>query len=566
MILYLFTFLAGVATVLSPCVLPVLPIVLSAGVDKQRFRPLIIILGFILSFAFFTLTLTYLVQSLGLSANLLRYAAIALIAFFGLIMLFPSLTERYSKATSFISDYGTKIQSIKTGTGFISSLLLGIALGLVWTPCAGPILAAVTTLVATQSVTYEIVLLTFLYSLGCGIPMLLIAYGGSKILNSVSFFSKNAETIKKVFGILILITALALFFHVEVYLQQAAIRYLPSIQIEDSPEVQKELGRIRPQSPFAALQEEANGILPKLGPAPDFTGISHWINSKPLTMKDLRGKVVLIDFWTYSCINCIRTFPYLKDWYEKYKDHDFVIVGVHTPEFEFEKDISNVEKAAQRFGITYPIAMDNNYKTWRAYANNYWPAHYLIDQSGIVRQVHFGEGKYQETENAIRQLLGMTPLQMKEEIKALRPITPETYLGDKRASEYAMPLKPYQHAEYSYTPPLDDDKVGLTGKWLVTGEKITSEGGSLDLNFLAARVYLVMEAKEPAIVTVFLDGKPLPSEYYTDDNKGSIQVSDARKYDILNLKNDYGRHQLSLKIPKGVSAYAFTFGDSEDRN
>lgn len=567
MILYLFTFLAGIATVLSPCVLPVLPIILSTGVDKQRFRPLIIILSFVLSFAFFTLTLTYLVQAFGFSANSLRYAAIAIIAFFGLIMIFPSLNSRYSKATSFISDFGSKIQSIEPATPFLGSVLLGIALGLVWTPCAGPILAVVTTLVATQNVTLDIILLTFLYSLGCGIPMLLIAYGGNKLFSSVSFLKRNSESIKKIFGMLILLTAVALFFHVEVYFQQLAIKYVPTLQIENNPHVQQELNKYRPSSPFATDQAPQDGILPKYGPAPEFAGITKWINSEPLTLSDLRGKVVLVDFWTYSCINCIRTLPFLKKWYDAYKDNGFVIVGVHTPEFEFEKDPSNVEKAVKRFGITYPVALDNFYKTWQAYANHYWPAHYLIDQQGIVRQVHFGEGKYQETENAIRSLLDMAPIKEHEATAKSRPLTPETYLGLLRGRQYQLDtsLKPSEVAQYHFTPPLADDKIGLNGKWRIENEQLISEGddSTLDLNFIATHVYLVMEANEPKKIAVFLDGKPLPKQYYTADmdDEGSIIIKDARKYDILDLKGDYGRHQLSLHFPKGVSIYAFTFGD-----
>lgn len=551
MILYLFTFLAGVATVLSPCVLPVLPIILSAGVDKDRFRPLVIILGFILSFAFFTLTLTYLVHSLGLSANLLRYAAIAVIALFGIIMIFPELTARYSKATSFIGDLGSQLQTVKTKSSFFGSLLLGIALGLVWTPCAGPILAVVTTLVATQQVTSDIIFLTLLYSLGCGIPMLLIAYGGNKLF-STSYLSRHSETIKKFFGVLILATAVALFFHAEVYLQQWAVEYFPTFQVENNPQVEKELKQYRPVSTF----------LINMTHAPDFAGITKWINSPPLNWQDLQGKVVLVDFWTYSCINCIRTFPYLKKWYDEYKDKGLVIIGVHTPEFAFEKDVSNVQKAVERFGIRYPVAMDNDYKTWQAYANNYWPAHYLMDQKGIVRQMHFGEGKYLETENAIRNLLGMAPIQEKEIVKPIRPMTPETYLGTLRASQYVNSLKPDRIAEYTYTPPLKDDKVGLTGNWRVGQEKIRSDDGTLDLNFIATKVHLVMESDTPQQVTVFLDGKPLPKEYYTSDmdSEGRITVKDVRKYDIVDLKADYGRHLLTLQMPKGVSAYAFTFG------
>lgn len=574
MLLYIFAFLAGIVTVLSPCILPVLPAVLSAGIGKGRLRPLGIIIGLVVSFAFFTLSLTYLVHSLGISANLLRYSAIIIIALFGAVMLFPQLNNLFTQATSSISSLGAKIQShsVTKGSGLVSGLFLGVALGLLWTPCAGPILAVVTTFVATQHVTKEIILITIAYSLGSGIPLLLIAYGGNKAITTIPFFARYAEEIKKFFGALMILSAIALYFNFEVYLQQIAIKYIPTLEFEKNEQIQRELGKLR-SSPFsqqnisAIKNEQIVGELPEIAKAPEVTGINKWINSEPLGISQLHGKVVLIDFWTYSCINCIRTFPYLKDWYHKYKDKGFVIIGVHTPEFEFEKDSDNVEAAVKRFEIFYPVALDNQYKTWENYSNLYWPAHYLIDQNGIVRQVHFGEGAYMETENAIRNLLGIPPIKGEEPISSSRPTTPETYLGIDRAKDYqsGIQLKPNETALYNYSPPLQDDHVGLKGQWLAGNQKITSmsDASTLDLNFLATRVYLVMEAETPQKVLVSLDGRPLPKKYHTVDmnDAAEILVKEARKYDIIDLKGEYGRHQLSLKLPKGVSVYAFTFGD-----
>lgn len=572
-ILYLFTFLAGIVTVLSPCVLPILPAILSAGAGKGRYRPLGIVIGLVISFAFFTLSLTYLVHLLGISANVLRYIAITIIGLFGIVMLFPALSNRFAQATSSVADIGAEFQSQKAarGQGFGSGLLLGAALGLVWTPCAGPILAAVTTLVATQKVTLEIILLTLTYALGSGIPLLLIAYGGNKALTTVPFLSRHAEGIKRAFGFLMILTAVGLYYNFEVALQQFTIKYVPSIQVENNPLVEQELAKLRPASPFAqkTVSSGSGEQLPKIAGAPEIVGITKWINSDPITLNQLRGKVVLIDFWTYSCINCIRTFPYLKDWYKKYKDKGLVIIGIHTPEFEFEKDPDNVKMATERFGILYPVTLDNNYKTWQAYSNNYWPAHYLIDQDGIIRDVHFGEGKYMETENNIRSLLGMAPVAGKEEVKPSRPLTHETYLGYGRADSYqpSISIKRNESATYDYSPPLEHDHVGLKGKWKVSKENITSQGddSELTLNFIATRVYLVMDSEASHQVEVLLDGVVLPKKYYTGDmnDKGEIMVQEARKYDVVNLKGDYGHHQVTLKIPKGVSAYAFTFGDVE---
>lgn len=579
LILLAFAFLAGIVTVLSPCVLPVLPALLSAGAGKGHLRPIGIICGLILSFTFFTLSLTAIVHLTGISPDFLRYIAIALIAIFGLLMIFPSLGDKFAKATSGVATFGQYVQekSKLFGTGFWSGFILGIALGLVWTPCAGPILAAITTLVATSGVTWFTFLITFIYSLGTAIPMFLIIYGGQKIITSSRGLARHSEWIRKGFGVLMILAALAIAFHYDVKFQQFAIKYVPLINIENNTRVKNELEKYRASNssisnpaftlPSQEPVTKPGAPLPKLAPVPELVGITGWINTEPFTLEQLRGKVVLIDFWTYSCINCIRTFPYLKDWYAKYKDKGFVIVGVHTPEFEFEKNINNVREAAKRFGLLYPIALDNNYKTWQNFNNGFWPAHYLVDQNGIVRSFHYGEGAYQETENGIRALLGLSPLEGKEKAVSLRPITPETYLGTARADRYTPDniIMPNVNAPYDYSGTLKDDQIGLRGSWLITAERITSMGdkSELDLNFLATRVYLVMDSDKPQLVTVYLDGKPLEQRYYTKDmnDKGQILVKEPRKYDVIDLHSDYGRHKLTLHAPKGVSIYAFTFGD-----
>jgi thiol-disulfide isomerase/thioredoxin len=309
--------------------------------------------------------------------------------------------------------------------------------------------------------------------------------------------------------------------------------------------------------------------LPKIASAPEFAGISHWYNSPPLTLKALKGKVVLVDFWTYSCINCLNTLPHIKEWYSKYKDKGFVVVGVHSPEFEFEKDNRNILKAIERFKILYPVALDANYKTWDAYNNHAWPAHYLIDQAGFIRDVHIGEGAYDETENAIRALLGEKPMELsgREPSPFRRILTPETYLGYLRAQAYgsAIQIKSGEARAYRGTPTPSSNEVNLQGTWLVGPESATakSKGAHLYLNFLATKVYLVMSGSSKSPVTLTLDGKPLPKEFYTEDmnEKGEIWIKDARKYDVINLKKNYGRHVLGLQLPEEVSAYAFTFGD-----
>lgn len=532
-----FAFLAGIFTVLSPCILPILPAILSAGTLQGRLRPLGIIIGLICSFTFFTLSLTAIVHATGLSPNLLRYAAILLIFLFGLIMIFPRLSNWFAALTAPIATLGQHLQG-KSSTGFIGGMIFGLALGLLWTPCAGPILAAITTLVATHAINLLTVLMTLSYSVGAGIPMFLIAYGGSRIIQSSRFLSQHAEGIRQVFGVLMILVATVLFFHWDMMLEQKLSQYLPSSMVENNTKVQQQLQKLRGET------------LEKMGKAPDFVGITEWINSSPLNIEELRGKVVLVDFWTYSCINCLRTLPYLEKWYADYQDQGLVIIGVHTPEFEFEKDPQNVAAAAKRLGVEYPIALDNNYQTWQAYRNNYWPAHYLIDQEGNIRMEHFGEGGYAETENEIRQLLGLASISIAEPKVISMPTSPETYLGSARGRSYIQEVQLGEMA-YDYTKSLGDDQVGLKGAWLVEEESITPKGDDcyLNMNFLAKRVYLVLSGSSKEPIEVFLDGKPA-GEFYMDGDK---------KYDIVSTT--YERHLLSLKIPEGISAYAFTFGN-----
>lgn len=536
-VLLAFAFLAGLFTVLSPCILPILPVVLSVGTLGGRWRPLGIIVGLILSFSFFTLALTALVQSIGLSVNVLRISAITLIFLFGMVMLFPALSNWFAKITGFIASAGQKLQPKEVSGRFWGGFVFGLALGLLWTPCAGPILATIVTLVASHALSLTAVLMTVAYGVGVAIPLFLIAYGSGKVIQSSRFLSRHAEGIRRFFGAVMIIFAVMLVFNWDLILEQKLMRFFPEALVESNPRLEEELKKLRGQTTVQ-------------GKAPELVGIVDWINSPPLTLKELRGRVVLIDFWTYSCINCIRTLPYLEQWDKDYRDKGLTIIGVHTPEFEFEKNLDNIKKAAKQLGVEYPIAVDSNYATWRAYNNRYWPAHYLIDQEGNIRMVHFGEGAYQETENAIRSLLGMAPIAMPQEKGKHRPITPETYLGLARASSYQMPISPGR-AEYAYSAPLGENKVGLKGAWQVGNEFLVAESDRsfLDLNCLAKQVYLVLGGRSETPVEVVLDGQLVKR----------FKVDQDRKYDLIDAS--YGPHELSIKVPRGIKAYVFTFGD-----
>src|SRR3990172_735283 len=426
-LLILFAFLAGFVTILSPCILSIAPILLTAGANHNHHKPLGIITGLIISFSFFTLALSAIVQATGISPDIFRYIALCVIIFFGLTMIVPSFENAFIAVTGQIARLGSIVQtfSINIKKEFVSGFVLGIALGLLWTPCAGPILATITALAATEGITLATIFITLAYTIGAAIPMLLICFGGSKILRSASAIEPYTHAVRKIFGVIVIASALAIVFHVDVMVQEKIARWFPTITIEQSKIIEEELNMLRQSKGIATMSD-----------APEFVGITEWLNSEPLTLVQLRGKVVLIDFWTYTCINCIRTLPHVTQWYRSYKDYGFEIIGVHTPEFAFEKSTKNVEDAIKRFNITYPVALDNDYQTWRAYDNHYWPAHYLINQNGIIVKKHFGEGGYVEMEDAIRALLNMPPCRKTKECPSDKLLTPETYLGFARGGYF----------------------------------------------------------------------------------------------------------------------------------
>jgi cytochrome c biogenesis protein CcdA/thiol-disulfide isomerase/thioredoxin len=576
LLLIVVAFIAGLVTAVSPCVLPILPIVLATGADGDRRRPYLVIAGLIASFSFFTLASVQIIQALHLPSSTLRDIAIALIAVFGLTLLVPALTTGYERLTARLPGVGVRLAR----PGVAGGLITGVGLGLVWTPCAGPILGAITSLAVTQPGSGATLTLVVVYSIGAGLPLLAIALGGRAALARLRMRSASAWA-SRVFGILVLATAGLMAVGTDTVLSADLTNALPNwtgtLQtLERAGQVQSALGGLGVgQSTLVAAPSNSPGPGGSIAPlpvgqqAPDFTGIDHWLNSQPLTMASLKGKVVLVDFWTYSCINCIRTLPYVESWYQKYAADGFVVVGVHTPEFAFEHDASNVQAAISRFGITYPVAQDNEYATWNAYSNSYWPADYLIDANGHVRATHDGEGDYNTTEAEIRSLLseaGATGLPGAAPSASPPPITqdqtPETYLGTDRQGAFMEAVPPEGVGQFSFPDALTKDHFAVSGTFYFEPQYVQSTlaGDKLELAFDARDVYLVMSADPPATVKVSVTGAGAvgPTEDVAAD--GSMTVGPARLYHLVHLPAfGHGTVTITFGAP-GVRAYAFTFG------
>ena len=535
-------FVAGVVTALSPCVLPVLPIVLAGGATGRR--PLAIIAGIVVSFTVFTLFAAWLLDSLGLPADLLRNLAIALLLLVAASLLWPRVGELLAHPLQALS----RRRSGDLGGGFV----LGASLGLVFVPCAGPVLAAVTVIAAKREVGLDGVLLTLSYAAGAALPMLAIALLGQRASRSLR---GHALTVRRGAGVLVGIAALAIAFGADQELQTAVPGYTESLQerFERSDPARRELeeltGGADPQAVAGASES-----LPDYGVAPEFHGIERWLNSEALTLERLRGRVVLIDFWTYSCINCLRTLPYVTDWDARYRDSGLTIVGVHSPEFAFEREEANVRENAEKLGIAYPIALDNGFGTWSAWNNQYWPARYLIDREGHVRYYHFGEGEYAETEQAIRQLLaargGALPDASKLRDDNPRDlVTPESYLGYERLARYAgTPVQQDREASYRFPAGLADNQLSYGGRWTVEDERaVAGREARLRLDYRARDVFLVLTGR--GSVEVLVDG----------ERERHVRVAGDRLYTLVE-RDEIADHELELRFSPGVAAYAFTFG------
>jgi cytochrome c biogenesis protein CcdA/thiol-disulfide isomerase/thioredoxin len=543
---------AGVVTALSPCVLPVLPIVLAGGATGRR--PLAIVAGLVASFTLFTLTAAWLLDRLGLPDDLLRNVAITALVLVAATLLWPALGERISRRLAFLGR--------RPGGELGGGVLLGAALGLVFVPCAGPVLATVTVLAARNDFGLELVALTLAYAVGASLPLLAVAFAGRSVGDALH---RRAVAVRRVAGALVLAAAVAIAAGLDRPLQTRVPGYTEAVQerIEGSAAAQSRLRRLtgaQPPVPVAAVSSGHAATagravaLPDYGPAPDFTAIERWLNSSPLTLAGLRGRVVLIDFWTYSCINCLRTLPFIRAWDERYRASGLTSVGVHAPEFAFERDVGNVRENTRRLGLRYPVALDNEFGTWTAWRNQYWPAKYLVDARGRVRYYHFGEGAYEETEQAIRLLLAeradrLPPPSQVVDRSPTGERTPEMYLGYDRLANYAG-TRVVPDVEHPYRLPftLGRDQLAYGGRWRVEGERIVAGAGArLRLRFHARAVHLVLAGLGK--VRVFVDGR----------ERAGQTVAGDRLYTLVRLP-ERGTHLLELRFTPGLAAYAFTFG------
>jgi cytochrome c biogenesis protein CcdA/thiol-disulfide isomerase/thioredoxin len=546
-------FAAGVITAFTPCILPVLPIVLAGGAGAGTRRPYAIAAGLITTFTAFLLAGAWLWGLIGINAKHQIQIGAALLLALALTLIVPKVGELVERPFLFV----TRRRAGDLGGGFF----LGASLGLVFIPCGGPVLATLTANAATDRVGGWIVAIAIAYAAGAAVPLLAIAHGSRGV---AARFRQHAQAVRIAGGVLMAAAAVVIYQGWAENLQTKVPGYAQWVQdaIEGNSAAKTRLDRLGGKSKevFVPRGQQLASQLGKVplkdyGSAPDVHDISAWINSRPLSLNGLRGKVVLVDFWTYSCINCLRTLPYLKAWDARYRSKGLVILGVHTPEFAFEHDLGNVREAVKRLGIGYPVALDNGYGTWKAYSNNYWPADYLVDQAGRVRDVHFGEGDYAKTERNIRLLLeagkaGRLPQAGRDTDRTPLEIrTPESYLGYLRIGNYTgSPLQTDRPAAYRFPTSLTQDSYAYAGTWKVEGERIVAEDDArLRLNFTARTVHLVLTGR--GFVTVKLNGKP----------QRTVRIDGDRLYTLVTQKHSTDG-LLELRFTRGLAAYAFTFG------
>lgn len=575
MILFLLAYLGGALTIVSPCILPVLPFVFARADQPFARSGLPMLLGMAVTFAGVA-TLAVVGGSWVVEANNYgRIAALVVLGLFGLLLLFPSLADR---ATRPLVALGARLsQNAGQGdqrSGFLSSLLLGVATGLLWAPCAGPVLGLLLTGAALNGASTQTSLLLLAYALGAATSLALALLVGGRVFAAMKRSIRAGEWVRKALGIAVLAGVVAIGLGLDTGL-------LTRLSLASTARFEQGLlDRLHPEGAMPKDMPGADALADK-GPFPSLEGATGWMNSPPLTTESLRGKVVLIDFWTYSCINCLRTIPYVKAWQEKYRDKGFVVIGVHTPEFAFERDPDNVAKAIKDLGIGYPVALDNRYAIWRGFDNKYWPAHYFIDAKGRIRAARFGEGHQEESEKIIQRLIAenggalgamdTAPVDAKgvgEGESTRKDRSPETYVGYDRAANFVSPGGFVRDAVHDYAVPrlASRNDWALGGQWIVGGEHGVSAapGARIAFRFRGRDLHLVLgaaDAKKPVRFRVTLDGKAPGSDHGLDiDGQGNGTVNGQRLYQLVRQKGPQDRvFQIEFLDP-GVQAFAFTFG------
>lgn len=576
MILFLLSYLAGVLTIVSPCILPVLPFVFARAGRPFLRNGFPLLVGMAVTFAGVA-TLAALGGGWAVRANEVgRWIALAVMAVLGLSLLFPALGDRLMRpfvaAGSWLTDRAERHSGDQGEVR--ASLLLGVATGLLWAPCAGPILGVILTGAALQGAGVGTTVLLLAYAAGAATSLGLALLVGGRVFKAMKGALGVGEWVRRGLGVLVLIGVVIIGLGADTGLL-TRISAASTSRIEQA--LLSGIGRGMPTN--EAPTDLAN--LPVEGMMPPLTGATTWINTPPLTTEQLRGKVVVVDFWTYSCINCIRSIPYVRAWAEKYKDQGLVVIGVHTPEFAFEKSEANVRQNIQRLGITYPVAMDNEFAIWRAFKNQYWPAHYFIDAKGQIRHHHFGEGDYDGSERVIQQLLKEAgaanvardvvdvQAQGAEAAADMAQVeSPETYVGYARAENFRSPgglandvIKDYVAA------PLQLNGWSLSGRWRVTREHadLQAAGGRVAFRFKARDLHLVMgpsKTGEQPRFRVLVDGAAPGSNAGSDiDAQGMGRIDGERLYQLVRQTGAVRERTFEIEfLDPGVQVFAFTFG------
>jgi cytochrome c biogenesis protein CcdA/thiol-disulfide isomerase/thioredoxin len=570
MTLLILSYLGGVLTILSPCILPVLPFVFARADQPFLKNGLPLLLGMALTFALVA-TLAAVGGGWAVHANQYgRILALILLAFFGVTLLSRSLADRMTRPLVALGDR----LSQGAGSGIGASLILGIATGLLWAPCAGPILGLLLTGAAIQEASASTTFLLLAYAAGAATSLAVALLIGGRVFAAMKKSLGAGEWVRRALGVAVLLGVVAIAFGLDTgFLTRLSLTNTASIE-------QSLIDKVRP-SKHTATTRVAGSDLPVEGQFPSLAGATAWINSPPLTPQSLRGKVVLVDFWTYSCINCLRALPYIRAWAEKYKDHGLVVIGVHAPEFAFEKDPDNVRRAVRDLKVTYPVALDGNLAIWQAFNNNYWPAHYFIDAEGRIRAHHLGEGEYDKSEAIIQQLLkeagntnvpgGIVDPNASGALAAADTSdvqSPETYVGYGRganfASDHVAEDKP---SDYTTPAGLNLNQWGLNGNWTI-GKQMTvlnMAPGKVTFRFHARDLHFVLgpaNGKTPVRFRVTLDGKPPGAAHGMDtDADGNGTVTTERLYQLIRQSGAIADHTFTIEfLDPGVQAYSFTFG------